>query len=104
VKRFEVWLVNLDPTVGSEIRKTRPAVIVSPDVLNAHLKTVIVVPLTAGRSYPFRMQTFVEEKAGVAAVDQMRAVDKRRLVKKIGGLDEDAASSLLSSIGEMFAP
>ena len=64
MKRLEVWLVNLDPTVGSEIKKTRPAVIVSPDELNAHLQTVIVVPLTTGKSYPFRLPTRVARQTG----------------------------------------
>ena len=67
MKRFEVWLVNLDPTIGSEIKKTRPAVIVSPDELNEHLNTVAVVPLTQGRAYPFRIATKVKGKDGVAA-------------------------------------
>ncbi|NLT75028.1 MAG: type II toxin-antitoxin system PemK/MazF family toxin, partial [Planctomycetes bacterium] len=83
MNRFEVWLVNLDPTIGSEIQKTRPAVIVSPDELNKHLRTVIVVPLTTGKTYPFRVATKVAGKPGVAAVDQVRTVDKQRLVKKV---------------------
>lgn len=104
MKRFEVWLVNLDPTIGSEIRKTRPAVIVSPDELNQHLQTVIVVPLTTGRNYPFRIPTHVQGKEGIAAIDQMRTVDKRRLVKSIGKLDAQTAETLLDAIAEMFAP
>jgi mRNA interferase MazF len=103
VKRFEVWIVNLDPTVGSEIRKTRPAVIVSPDDLNAHLKTVVVVPLTTGRSYSFRIATQVQGKPGVAAVDQVRTVDKRRLVKRIGALRDPTARRVLDALSEMFA-
>ncbi len=103
MKRFEVWLVNLDPTVGSEIRKTRPAVIVSPDELNAHLQTVIVVPLTTGRAYPFRIPTRVQGKKGVAAVDQLRTVDKRRLVKKISTLRGKTAQRILNALSEMFA-
>ena len=102
VNRLEVWLVNLDPTIGSEIRKTRPAVIVSPDELNEHLATVIVVPLTTGRSYPFRMKTKVRGKDGVAAIDQLRTVDKQRLVKKIDVLSQHDGESLLKSLGELF--
>jgi mRNA interferase MazF len=83
VRRAEVWLVNLDPTVGSEIKKTRPAVIVSPDELNAHLQTITVVPLTTGRAYPFRITTRVGGTPGVAAVDQVRTIDRRRLIKRI---------------------
>lgn len=103
MKRLEVWLVNLDPTVGSEIRKTRPAVIVSPDELNEHLRTVIVVPLTTGRSYPFRIATRVGGKPGVAAVDQLRTVDKQRLVKKVGKLQGATAKKLMDAMAEMFA-
>jgi len=103
VKRFEVWLVNLDPTIGSEIKKTRPAVIVSPDELNAHLRTVIVVPLTTGRSYPFRIATRVQGKPGVAAIDQIRTVDKRRLIKPLGALRGKTAKNVLDALTEMFA-
>ncbi len=103
MKRFEVWLVNLDPTIGSEIRKTRPAVIVSPDELNAHLQTVVVVPLTTGRDYPFRVPTRVQGKKGVAAVDQIRTVDKRRLVKKVSTLRGKTAERVLDALSEMFA-
>lgn len=103
MKRFDVWLVNLDPTIGSEIRKTRPAVIVSPDELNSHLATVIVVPLTTGRSYPFRMNTKVAGKEGVAAIDQIRTVDRQRLVKKIDVLSMNDGKKLLNILEEMFA-
>jgi mRNA interferase MazF len=104
MKRHEVWLVNLDPTIGSEIRKTRPAVIVSPDELNSHLNTVIVVPLTSGRDYPFRIPTKVQGKEGVAAIDQLRTVDKRRMVKQIATLKNTTANALLSALAEMFSP
>ena len=103
MKRFEVWLVNLEPTIGSEIRKTRPAVIVSPDELNAHLQTVIVVPLRTGRAYPFRIPTRVQGKKGVAAVDQLRTVDKRRLVRKISTLRRKTAQRVLDALSEMFS-
>ncbi len=103
MKRFEVWLVNLDPTVGSEIRKTRPAVIVSPDELNAHLQTVVVVPLTTGRAFPFRIATKVQGKAGVAAIDQIRTIDKRRLIRRISTMRSNTAQRLLDALVEMFA-
>ncbi len=99
----QVWLVNLDPTIGSEIRKTRPAIIVSPDELNEHLRTVIVVPLTTGRDYPFRVSTRFGGKPGVAAVDQLRTVGKRRLVKKLGTIKHPTLQKILSTIGDMFA-
>ncbi len=104
MRRHEVWLVNLDPTVGSEIRKTRPAVIVSPDELNEHLNTVIVVPLTTGRPYAFRVPTRVQSKDGVAALDQIRTVDKQRLVRRIAVLDDPSAERLLAGLAELFAP
>jgi mRNA interferase MazF len=103
LKRFEVWLVNLDPTIGSEIKKTSPVVIVSPDELNIHLATVIVVPLATGRSYPFRLKTRVDGKDSVAAIDQIRMVDKRRLVKKIDNLSKRAGLRILNSLGELFS-
>jgi len=103
VKQAQVWWVNLDPTIGSEIRKTRPAVIVSPDELNAHLSTVVVVPLTSGRAYPFRIPTKVQRKAGVAAVDQVRTIDKRRLVKKISELKPATMKPILDALIEMFS-
>ncbi|MDI6447578.1 type II toxin-antitoxin system PemK/MazF family toxin [Anaerobaca lacustris] len=103
MNRFEVWLVNLDPTIGSETRKTRPAVIVSPDELNKHLRTVIVVPLTTGRTYPFRVATKVAGKPGVAAVDQIRTVDKQRLVKKVGTVSGKTRQNLLDTLAALFA-
>lgn len=104
MKRFEVWSVNLDSTIGSEIRKTRPAVIVSPDELNAHLNTVVIVPLTTGRSYPFRVATKFQGKGGTAAIDQIRTVDKRRLVKRLSVLRKETASAVLAALVEMFQP
>ena len=103
MKRFDVWLVNLDPAIGSEIKKTRPAVIVSPDELNEHLRTVIVVPLTAGKAYPFRVATKIAGKPGVAAIDQIRTIDKQRLVKKVGALPTKTRQTLLDALAELFA-
>ncbi len=103
MKRFDIYLVNLDPTIGSEIKKTRPAVIVSPDELNEHLATVVVVPLTTGRSYPFRIATKVKGKPGVAAIDQIRTVDKRRLIKRLGTLHARTSEKILEALAEMFA-
>jgi len=102
MKRFDVWLVNLDPTVGCEIKKTRSAIIVSPDELNARLQTVVVVPLTTGRAYPFRIATQVHGKKGVAAIDQVRTVDKQRLVKKVGSIRGKTAKRILEALSEMF--
>ncbi len=104
MKRHEVWLVNLDRTVGGEIRKTRPAVIVSPNELNAHLNTVVVVPIASGRSYPFRVATRIQGQDGAAAIDLVRTVDKRRLVKRLTVLKDGTAQAVLSSLIEMFTP
>jgi mRNA interferase MazF len=83
-QRFDVYLVNLDPTVGSEIKKTRPCVIVSPNEMNNHISTIIVAPLTSKlRNYPTRVPCRVEGKQGQIVLDQIRTVDKSRLVKKI---------------------
>lgn len=103
--RGEVYLINLDPTVGREIRKTRPCVIVSPDELNAHLATFIIAPLTTGsHAYPFRIPCKVAGKAGHVVLDQVRTVDRRRLVKRIGRLSAAAMTSTLEVLQEMFAP
>lgn len=103
--RGDVYLVNLDPTVGREIRKTRPCVIVSPDELNTHLATFIIAPLTTGsHHYPFRIPCKVAGKAGHIVLDQVRTVDRRRLVRRIGRLSATAMTSTLSVLQEMFAP
>ena len=102
MKRFEVWLVNLDPTIGGEIKKTRPAIIVSPDELNDHLNTVIVVPLTQGRAYAFRIATTVQGTKGVAAIDQIRTIDKQRLVKKLSKVPSKTGNAILNALKEMF--
>ena len=103
VRQGQVWRVDLDPTIGSEIRKTRPAVIVSPDELNAHLRTVVVVPLTTGRAYPFRIPTRVRKTDGIAAVDQIRTIDRRRLVKRIATLKPRTLRAVLDALVEMFS-
>src|SRR5882724_3139951 len=88
VNRFEVYLVNLDPTVGSEIKKTRPCLVVSPDEINHNVRTVIVAPLTTrGQAYPTRVLCRFKGKAGQVVLDQIRAVDRSRLIKKLGRID-----------------
>lgn len=104
VNRFEVYLVNLDPTIGSEIKKTRPCVIISPDEMNRHIATVIVAPMTSkGRSYPSRVSCKFEGKNGQVVLDQIRTVDKARLVKKLGKLDKQTQRGILEILAEMFA-
>lgn len=102
MKRFEIWLVQLDPTVGSETNKTRPCVIISPDEMAA-LATVIVAPLTSkGSSFPGRIATQFEGKRGLILLDQMRTVDKRRLFRKMGTIDETTKNDLCQTLQEMF--
>ncbi len=100
-RRGEVWLVNLDPVVGREIAASRPGAVVSPNELNAHLGTVIVAPLTSTiKSYPFRVQVRFARRNGSIALDQMRAVDRVRLVRRLGRVD---AAPMLAVLREMFA-
>ena len=104
MKRGEVWLAALDPTVGSEIQKTRPCVVVSPDELNGHLRTVIVAPMTTGsRPAPFRIAVEFEGKAGLVLTEQIRAVDARRLVKRRGKIEPAALQAVLKILRESFA-
>ena len=104
VARFDVYLVNLDPTVGSEIRKTRPCVIISPDEMNAHIRTVIVAPMTTkGRPYPTRVECRFEGKDGQVVLDQIRTVDKVRLLKRMGRLSGSAQDTIIRALSEMFA-
>jgi mRNA interferase MazF len=104
VRRFEVYLVNLDPTVGREIRKTRPCLIISPDEMNRHIGTVIVAPLTTkGRPYPTRVVCRFQGRSGQVVLDQIRTVDKARLVKKLGRMGAATQSAVLAVLGEMFA-
>jgi len=103
--RGDVHLVRLDPTLGSEIQKTRPCVIVSPDELNAHLRTVIVAPMmTAGRAYPWRIRCRFQNRSGFVVLDQIRTVDRERLVKRLGALTTDTVGDVLGGLQEMFAP
>ena len=103
VKRFEVYLVCLDPVVGSEIKKTRPCAIISPDEMNAHIATVIAAPMTTkGQPCPTRIACrFLTKKAQIALY-QIRTIDKSRLVKRLGVLDKDTGAAILSTLDEMF--
>lgn len=104
VKRFEVYLVNLDPTIGSEIQKTRPCLIISPDEMNNHIATVIVAPMTTkGRDYPTRIPCMFEGKEGQVVLDQIRTVDKARLVKKLGRISASTQKEVLAVLMELFA-
>ena len=104
IKRFEIYFVDLDPMVGSEISKARPCLVVSADDINRALNTVIVAPLTSTiRSYPTRINCFVAEKKGQIALDQLRAIDKQRLNQKLDVLDAKTGKLVLKVIAEMFS-
>lgn len=104
VVRGEVWLVALDPTLGSEIQKTRPCVVVSPSEMHDHLRTVIVAPMTSkGRAAPFRIPVTFKRKQGLILLDQIRAVDKVRLVKKEGSVADKTLLDTLRTLQEVFA-
>ena len=105
IQRFEVYLVNLDPTVGSEIRKTRPCVVVSPDELNRYLRTVIVAPMTTkGQPYASRVRCKFGGRTAQIVLDQMRTIDRVRLIKRIGRIPLVTQRDVLTVLGEMFAP
>jgi mRNA interferase MazF len=101
--RFEIWLVQLDPTRGSEIKKTRPCVVISPDEMFA-LKTAIVAPMTSkGFSYPTRIQYTFQGKKGLILLDQMRAIDKSRLIQKLGVISKSTQIKIINCLQELFA-
>ena len=104
VKRFQVYLVNLDPTIGSEIRKTRPCLIISPNEMNRHIATVVIAPMTTqGRSYPTRVACRFQGKDGQIVLDQLRTVDKARLIKRLGQISVSTQKGVLAVLAEMFA-
>ena len=104
-RRFDVLLMGLDPTVGAEIKRTRPCVVVSPDEMNRHIRTVIIAPMTTrGRPYPTRVPCTFKRKKGQVVLDQIRAVDAERLVKRLGRLDAPTQKKVLGVLSEMFAP
>ena len=104
VSRFEVYYVNLNPTIGSEIKKTRPCVIISPNEMNYNISTVIIAPLTSKlRNYPTRIPCKVEGKQGQIVLDQIRTVDKIRLVKRIDTLNKLTQTKVLNVLKEMFS-
>ena len=103
MKRFDVYLVNLDPTQGKEIKKTRPATIISPNEMNDHISTVIIAPMTTkDREYPTRVPCKFKSKNGQIVLDQIRTVDKSRLVKRLGKIEKSTAEEILKILQEMF--
>lgn len=104
VKRGDIWLVALDPTVGSEIRKSRPCVVVSPPEMHDYLRTVIVAPMTTGsRPAPFRVHLRFQGKSGLILLDQIRTLDKSRLVKRLGSTSATTLAAVLQTLQDVFA-
>jgi len=105
VRRGDIFLVSLDPARGGEIQKTRPCVVVSPDELNSYLRTFIVAPLTTGgHSYPFRIPCRFEGRSGYIVIDQIRTIDRERLVRRLGKLSPSTLGRILAILQEMFTP
>ncbi len=105
VKRFDVYLVGLDPKKGSEIQKTRPCVVISPDEMNQHIRTVIVAPMTSrSRDYPSRVPCTFQKKRGQVVLDQIRTVDRQRFVQRLGRVVSRTQRDVLHVLGEMSAP
>ena len=104
VKRFDVYLVNLDPTTGSEIQETRPCLVISPDEMNRNIRTVIIAPMTsAQKEYPTRVPCTFRKKQGQIVLDQVRTVDKARLIQKLGTIDSEAKLDVISVLQSLFA-
>jgi mRNA interferase MazF len=105
ISRFDVYLVRLDPTEGHEMQKTRPCLVISPDEMNRHVRTVIVAPMTTkGRAYPSRVPIVFQRRQGQVVLDQVRTVDQSRLGPLLGRIDEATAEQVLAVLSEMFAP
>ena len=103
ISRFDIFLVSLDPVIGHEVRKTRPYVIISPEEMNHHIGTVIIAPMTTkGRDYPTRIPLTFKRKKGQIVLDQIRTIDKTRLVKRLGKLDKNVSAQTLQILREMF--
>lgn len=104
VKRFDVFLTELDPTMGHEIRKTRPCLVISPDEMNSTIRTVIIAPMTTtSRPYPTRIACRFEERQAYIVLDQLRTVDEQRLLKRLGRIDKKTQDRVLQALAELFA-
>lgn len=104
VNRFDVYLVSLDPTIGFEIKKTRPCVVISPDEMNHNIRTIIVAPMTtAGKDYPTRVRCTFKRKKGQIVLDQIRTIDKNRIIKKLGAADPKTQLELISVLQQLFS-
>ena len=104
VKRFDIYLVNLDPTIGSEIQKTRPCLVISPDEMNRNIRTVIIAPMTsAKKEYPTRVSCSFRKKQGQIVIDQLRTVDKARLIQKLGTINSKTQLDVIAALQKLFA-
>jgi len=104
VRRFEVYLVNLDPTVGAEIQKTRPCLVISPDELHRNIRTVILAPMTTkSRAYPTRIACMFDHREAWIVLDQIRTVDQQHLLKRLGKIDQATQHAVLDTLAELFA-
>lgn len=104
VKRFDVFLVNLDPTIGSEIKKTRPCLVISPDEMNQNIRTIIIAPMTSAmKNYPTRVPCTFQKKQGQIVLDQLRTIDKSRLIRKIGTINSKDQFEVISLLQQLFA-
>jgi mRNA interferase MazF len=102
--RFDVYLTHLNPTVGSEVQKTRPCLVISPDEMNRHIRTVIIAPMTtAGKDYPTRISCSFKKKKGQIVLDQIRTIDKTRLVKKLGIIDPETQVKVITTLQRLFS-
>ncbi len=103
VNQYQIFLVNLDPTIGSEIRKTRPCVVISPNEMNMHLRTIVIAPLTtSSKNYPTRINVKHNKKQGQVVIDQIRTIDKNRIVRKLGELSNKEKKEIKAVIRETF--
>lgn len=103
IKQYDVYFINLDPTIGSEIQKTRPCLVISPDEMNRNIQTIIIAPMTTkSHSYPTRVKIIFQKKTGWIVLDQIRTVDRRRLVKRLGRVPDDTITKIKSVIKEML--
>ncbi len=103
INQYDVYLINLDPTIGSEIKKTRPCLVISPDEMNRNIQTIIIAPMTTkSHSYPTRVKIIFQKKTGWIVLDQIRTVDRRRLVKRLGRIPDDTITKIKSVVKEML--
>jgi mRNA interferase MazF len=103
IKQYEIFLVNLEPTIGSEIKKTRPCVVISPDEMNKHLRTVVIAPMTtSSKNYPTRVEIKLDNKIGWVVLDQVRTIDKQRIIRSMGRLSKPEVREVKSIIKETY--